>query len=213
MRFGDLNTLGWALIKGISSRSELLDLGKALGCPEPTPNGEMIKEIRVTPAAKAPSGSQSSIYGTGPFPLHTDTVFWPVPVRYVILRASGDMRRPTTVMGFAGLLQGCDTRFSALIEQSIWLAGTRSKRFYCSLRFRRGDVVGWRYDGDLMSPVNAAAVEVSKVLRPLTAGARPNCVDWCADVALVLSNWSVLHGRGPEPPEEGNRIIERLYVR
>ncbi len=213
MHFADLDRTGWAYIDGISSRGALLELGRALGCPVPSPKGEMIKEIRVTPASKALPGSQSSIYGTGPFPLHTDTVFWPVPVRYVILRAYGDTRRPTTVMDFAQVFRECGPGFLAQVENSVWLVGTNSARFYCSLRFRHGHSVGWRYDADCMFPANSAAVEVNRVLRPLVANGCGNSINWSGDRAVILSNWCVLHGRGPEPDDEGTRIIERLYVR
>jgi hypothetical protein len=63
-----------------------------------------------------------------------------------------------------------------------------------------------------MFPANAAAVEVDTILRPLVGGGRGDCINWSSDRAVVLSNWNVLHGRGPEPPGEGTRIIERLYV-
>jgi len=213
MQLPELNAAGWTLVDGVSSSAELLELGRAIGCPVPTPNGELVKEIRVTPAAQAPSGTQSAIYGTGPFPLHTDTVFWPVPVRYVILRAHGDTRRPTTVMGFERLLQECGSRVSALAERSVWVVGGKGKRFYCSLRFRHGDSIGWRYDADLMSPANDAAVEVDKVLRPVVTHEVTDCIEWNCAVAVVLSNWNVLHGRGPDPGKEGTRVVERLYVR
>jgi len=213
MHFADLNLCGWTRIDGVSSRAELLALGEALGCPVPSPNGEMVKEIRVTTAHEAPLGSQSSIYGTGPFPLHTDTVFWPVPVRYVILREIGDTRRLTTVMGFSQLFRECGAAFSVLAEKSVWIVGTGSKRFYCSLGFRHARSVGWRYDADLMSPANNAAIEVDRVLRPLVASGGGESINWSGDMAVVLSNWNVLHGRGPQPPDEGMRIIERLYVR
>ena len=175
----------------------------------------MIKEIRVTPTPQAPPGSQSCLYGTGPFPLHTDTVFWPIPVRYVILRATGDTRRPTTVMSFSQLIQECGMGFSALAEKSVWLVGKTSeklKKFYCSLRFHNGHSFGWRYDADCMSPANAAAVAAHAILRPLVASGRGDCINWSSGRAVVLSNWHVLHGRGPEPAAEGVRIIERLYV-
>jgi hypothetical protein len=213
MHFAELNKSGWTRVNGVSSSAELLELGRALGCPVPSPNGELVKEIRVTRAAEAPPGSQSSIYGTGPFPLHTDTVFWPLPVRYVILRACGDTRRPTTVMSFPDLFRECGTHFSALAEKSVWLVGPKSRRFYCSLKFRHGDSVGWRYDADCMAPANDAATEVDRDLRLRVGSGRGDCISWSSDMAVVLSNWHVLHGRGPEPDAEGVRIIERVYVR
>lgn len=213
INLAELNTSGWTLVDGVSSKEDLLELGNTLGCPVPSPNGEMIKEIRKTSKTKAPPGSQSAIYGTGPFPLHTDTVFWPLPIRYVILRGYGDTRRPTTVMNFSQLLSKTDASLSVLAEKSVWIVGMKSKRFYCSLRFRHGGLVGCRYDADLMTPANIAAIQVNKVLRPLVACGQADCIEWSNDKAVILSNWNALHGRGPEPSNEGIRIIERLYVR
>jgi hypothetical protein len=213
MNLLELKSNGWARVEGIASPAALLDLGKTLGCPVPSPNGEMVKEIKVSGAATAPPGSQSALHGRGPFPLHTDTVFWPLPVRYVLLRGSGDTRRPTTVLSFERLLQSCDERIAKLAERSTWLAGAKVKPFYCSLKFRHGGLVGWRYDRDNISPVNEAAREVDEALRPLTHAAIGEPIHWTGNTAIILSNWHVLHGRGPEPPDEGARVIERLYVR
>jgi hypothetical protein len=208
-----LQTKGWTLVNGISSQSELLELGRSLGSPVSAPNGELVKEIRRIPADEAPPGSQSSIYGAGPFPLHTDTVFWPLPVKYVLLRGYGDTRRPTTVMSFSNLLKNCDAHFHVLAKKSVWLVGTGLKRFYCSLLFQNGDSRGWRYDFDLMTPANNAAIEVDKILRPLVKSENVDSITWSGNTAVVLSNWTTLHGRGPQPINEGIRVVERLYVR
>jgi alpha-ketoglutarate-dependent taurine dioxygenase len=213
MDLQELHTSGWTCVNGISSRADLLELGRAVGCPVPGPNGELVRKLRPTRAAEAIPGSQSAIYGTGPFPLHTDTVFWPLPVRYTILRAYGDRRRPTTVLSFAELFCELGVHFSGIAERSVWLVHAGPKRFYCSFRFRSGDLVGSRYDCDCMYPANSAAAEVDRLLRPLVAGASAACITWSSDMAVVLSNWRVLHGRGPGPSDEGPRIVERLYVR
>ena len=209
----ELKTTGWTRVEGISSPAALLELGRTLGCPVPSPNGEMVKEISVSAAATALPGSQSALHGRGPFPLHTDTVFWPLPVRYVLLRGTGDTRRPTTVLSFERLIERCDERIAKLAGRSIWLAGAKVKPFYCSLKFRHGGSVGWRYARDNMSPVNEAAREVDEALRPLTHASIGETIHWTGDTAVILSNWHVLHGRGPEPQDEGARVIERLYVR
>ena len=164
-------------------------------------------------ANEAPPGSQSSIYGTGPFPLHTDTVFWPSPARYVLLRGYGDTRRPTTVKSFSELVRKCDAQFHTFARDSVWIVRAGSKRFYCSLHFREGDSNGWRYDADFMSPANDAAVQVDTVLHQLVTSEKVDSITWSGDTAVVISNWTTLHGRGPEPLEEGDRVIERLYVR
>lgn len=210
---GEIKTRGWTLVHGISSKEELLELGKALGHPVQTPNGEYIKEIKPFSVNDAPSGSQSSIYGKGMFPLHTDTVFWPLPVKYVLLRARGDLRRPTTVRSFADILFDCDIQFNMLAENSVWLVGPGYRKFYCSMRFHYEDSIVWRYDTDLMSPINESAFKAEKIFYPLVKSEKVDLINWSENTAVVLYNWIVMHGRGPEPPNEGLRVIERLYVR
>lgn len=213
MDLTELNARGWTLVDGISSQTDLLALGKTLGSCAQTPNGELVKEIRRIPRDQAPAGSQSALYGAGPFPLHTDTVFWALPVRYVLLRGYGDTRRPTTVKSFSELVKGCDTRIHTYVRDSVWLVRAGSKSFYCSMQFRHGDSLGWRYDADLMIPANDAAIHVHRVLRRLVANEVDESITWSGDKAVVISNWIILHGRGPQPPDEGIRVIERLYVR
>jgi alpha-ketoglutarate-dependent taurine dioxygenase len=213
MRGSELETNGWLRVSGISSHKDLLDLGREIGCPVRSPNGELIKEIVITPTAAAKPGTQSAIYGTGPFPLHTDTVFWPLPVRYIILRAHGDVRRPTTLMTFANVSRMWGRQTHALAERSVWLAGVKTRRFYCSLRFRNASCIGWRYDADLMTPMNNAAAEVHRILQSAVFDENLDRINWSGNEAVILSNWTVMHGRGPEPPKEGVRVIERLYVR
>ncbi len=170
MDLTELNERGWTFVDGVSSQADLLELGKALGCPVRTPNGDLVKEIRRIPRDEAPPGSQSALYGAGPFLLHTDTVFWPLPVRYVLLRGYGDTRRPTTVKRFYELVRECDTQFHVCARDSVWLVSAGPKKFYCSIKFRHGDSSGWRYDADLMAPANDAAVHIERVLRPLVSG-------------------------------------------
>lgn len=209
----ELKTKGWYLVHGISSQDDLIELGRAVGTPVHAPNGELVKEIRQLPAEQAPPGSQSSIYGSGRFPLHTDTVFWSLPVRYVVLRGYGDTRRPTTIMNYNALVSGLDKEFHALAQRSIWIMRAGQNRFYCSLVFRAGDSHGIRCDLDLMSPANSAAFQIEKRLRPLVTSIKVDSITWTGDSAVVISNWNTLHGRGPEPKDEGLRVIERLYVR
>jgi len=211
--FSALKEKGWMIVDGVSSASELLELGKEIGCPVLAPNGELVKEIRRVPKENAIPESQSSIYGSGPFPLHTDTVFWPLPIRFVLFRAVGDVRRPTTVKQIVDLLRDFDKSFDLLCDRTVWYVGPKAKRFCCSLKFRNGGSTGWRYDADLMTPANHAAYVVDKILRPLVFQKTTDQITWSGKNAAIISNWDILHGRGSQPMNEGDRIIERLYVR
>ena len=36
--------------------------------------------------------------------------------------------------------------------------------------------------------------------------------EWSERNVLVVDNWNVLHGRGPQPLNEGERVLERVYI-
>ncbi len=212
----DLNTLnkkGWIEIEGIKGTDDLICIGNELGTIIPGPNGEIIKEIKRKNKEESVEGSQSKIYGQGSFPLHTDTVFWPLPARYVIFHAIGDVRRPTTFMKFSDLISKNKNDFFQIAQNSIWFVGPQHKKFYCSMVFKYDGNYYWRYDSDLMKPVNDAAYEVNKILKPLVFTPNTDFVNWTGSNAVVVSNWNILHGRGIQPHNEGERIIHRLYIK
>jgi hypothetical protein len=213
MDLNALNEKGWIEIQGIIGASDLIKIGNGLGTLIPGPNGEIIKEIKRKEKEESLQGSQSSIYGHGRFPLHTDTVFWPLPARYVIFYATGDVRRPTTFMKFSNLLPKNDPAFIRLAQKSIWYVGPKTNRFYCSMIFKYDGNYYWRYDSDLMTPVNQAAIEINKILRPLVFSTNIDSVNWTGSNAVIISNWTILHGRGDQPQNEGDRIIHRLYIK
>lgn len=213
MNLNTLHNKGWIEIGGINGTADLIKIGNELGTLLPGPNGEIIKEIKRKKKEESLQGSQSSIYGHGRFPLHTDTVFWPLPARYVIFYAIGDVRRPTTFMKFSDLLPKNDPNFIKLAQKSIWYVGPKHNRFYCSIIFKYDENYYWRYDSDLMTPVNHAAFEVNKILRPLVFSTNTDFVNWTGSNAVIISNWNILHGRGDQPQDEGERIIYRLYVK
>jgi alpha-ketoglutarate-dependent taurine dioxygenase len=73
--------------------------------------------------------------------------------------------------------------------------------------------LGWRYDRQCMFPANRAAKELRETLDSLTTSDRGARIEWSDGEAIVLSNWSVLHGRSVGPVDEKVRIVKRIYVR
>jgi hypothetical protein len=209
----ELEARGWECIPGISTRADLFTLASSLGRIVPSPTGEVVKELTPRKAEKARPGTLSATHGLDQFPFHTDTAFWPVPARYVVMRVVGDTRRPTIVWPFIELLRMRDSGLTALAERSIWLARTSQSRFYCSMRFRCSQGTGWRYDGHCMIPANRAAMEIEELLRPLVSSGGGDIIRWSREEAVVLANWKVLHARGQSPQDEGTRSLERIYVR
>jgi alpha-ketoglutarate-dependent taurine dioxygenase len=207
----ELKSSGWTRVPDISSREALLDLARSLGTPVVSPTGELVKEIKVTSAALARAGTLTANHGAGEFPLHTDTAFWQMPARYVVLRVRGDTRRATTILPFEDLLRRCGSRALGLLQSSVWLIKTRTASFYSPMRIRGS--LGWRYDAQCMLPANRAAIDLQGVLDRVTTDVSRTHVAWMGDEAVVLSNWRVLHGRSAAPEQEQERILQRIYVR
>ena len=209
-----IRNCGWTLVHEIANHDQLLALARSIGTPVQSPTGELIKGLRPIIESEARPNTLSANYGTGPFPLHTDTAFWSTPARYVLLRTVGvDVRRNTYVWSFERLLEESGLNRSCLVSKSIWTVCAGVDRSYCSMQFRVGSGVGWRYDSNCMLPANDAAREVEKILRPIIHRQRGEAVNLSHGDVIIIANWLVLHGRGPMPIDENDRVLERVYVR
>lgn len=209
----DIEQYGWVLVPGISDRSKLLELAASLGTPVRSPDGHLVKVLRPCTSAQSHHMTLSKKYGRGAFPFHTDTAFWPLPCRYVVLRVCGDTRRQTFVWPLSEVFEQFAPSLRRRALQSVWTVKTPSRRFYCSMAFRVGNSNYWRYDANCMVPANGAARCVKDLMTSMIHGANGHAVKWSEGNALVILNWKVLHARGPRPEAETNRIVERVYVR
>ena len=208
----ELENVGWAQIDGIASEDEQVGLAKYLGVPVPLGATSYVSKIRPTSHHQAKPYTLSSSHGLGAFPLHTDTAFWPLPARYVVMRVLGDHSRPTTILNFKTVFSCCSKQELNDIRQSIWRIRVPGLQFYCSMQFKYRHQSGWRFDTNCMSPVNEAASRVAKRVSFHVNHCHPFQVNWTASKAVVIDNWRALHGRGPYPSGEGDRLLLRVYV-
>jgi hypothetical protein len=207
-----IETCGIARVAGIYSAQSLLDLALSIGKPIPSPTGELVKRVTIKDSTRARVGTLSAAYGDGQFPLHTDTAFWPVPARYIVMRVAGDTRRCTTFRRFDHLLRQ-DAGLQRLVEKSVWLVRAGMSSFYCSMTSRQGALAVGRYDANCMVPANSSAGQALSILRNIILADGGEPLGWSPTEAIIISNWDALHGRGPAPKDEGHRILERIYVR
>ena len=209
----EANQRGFVVVRGISDRNSLVDLARSLGSPIESRNGDAVKELRVTPCAAARPRTFSAAFGTGGFPLHTDTAFWATPARFLVMRVAGDTRRPTLVYPLSELFLSAGKQVVAATRKSVWMLRTSIGSVYSDMFFRNPDQdQGVRYDRQCMVPANVAAHEVDKYMSSNLSGAAIQPILWSDGIAVVIANWRALHGRGPEPPQERERVVERIYV-
>lgn len=208
-----LRSQGFAIIGEIASTSEMLLVADRLGRILRAPSGEVVKELTVRDRHESRPGSLSARYGRRAFPFHTDTAFWSVPCRFIVMRVVGDMRRSTLLLEFESLWAalGQGVRQDAL--RSVWRVARERGGIYCSMRFGAQGRHGWRYDAEVMKPANDAAVRIANLLSTVFHAPEDFLsVAWSANSCLVVDNWRLLHARAAEPPQEEERQLFRIYV-
>ena len=204
---------GWASVQRINTTNDLVALARLLGTPIPNASGEVVRSTRPTLRKNARSMTLSAEFGTGSFPLHTDTAFWPMPARFIIMSVIGDLRRRTTIYQFRKITDSLGTRSQHEIATSVWRVPSVCGGIYCSMQFHAGVGYGWRYDARCMRPMNSSARTVEKLMQAALEAASPDYFTWSNGMALVLSNWQVLHGREVGPSNEELRELRRVYVK
>jgi hypothetical protein len=209
----EIEECGWMSVEGVNSAGALLELARSIGNPLCSSNGEIVRELRVTPAQLAKPLSLSATFGTNSFPLHTDTAFWGVPARFLVMRVAGDTRRPTTVCPIRELFGIEGSRLRTMAYRSSWVLRMSAGSIYSQMVFRSQDGrQGFRYDRQCMKPANVAAKEVGEYISEVLPLTSQRQIQWSCETAVVIANWHTLHGRGPEPPQEQERILQRIYV-
>ena len=205
----ELEYKGWATIPGIRDEQSLMALAHELGTPLPNPTGQKISQLRIQARAAARPNTLSAKFGTGAFPLHTDTAFWLVPARFLVMRVIGDNRRSTLVCPFHGLTNLAGENFPAVVRESIWTVRLSGTLVYTPMTLRPR---GIRYDTGCMNPANRAAEKFERAMSEIAPLVDAKKIHWSEGMAAVIDNWQCLHGRGAEPSLEGERILQRIYV-
>ena len=78
-----ISSSGFLIIDNVNSIDDVLDITQSLGEIR-TLNKKDIQIIQPSTKEKSKSKSFSYFYGFEDFPLHSDTVFWEQPARYII---------------------------------------------------------------------------------------------------------------------------------
>lgn len=204
---------GWSTFPGVNGSSDLMRLAMSLGKPVENARHELISELRVTASAKARQLTLSATFGTGAFPLHTDTAFWPTPARFLVMLAEGDLRRTTPICAMRKILDSGGDNLLRLIEKSVWIIRGKDGSHYGQMTLStKGVRSGVRFDQQCMKPVNASARDVAAYFDTGDRAVPIEHLEWRPHTAVVISNWHALHGRGVQPPNEQERTLRRIYV-
>lgn len=210
LELGDLEHDGVVIVDDVRSRAELIELAKSVGEIRPHPNGEDIFTLKSSDGRKSLPGTLSKIYGLSEFPFHTDTAFWGVPARYVVMGMFRKSQCTTNYISLSDIAGVVSSDFRAEAEKSIYLVKTFEGCKYTSPVFCRNGVLGIRFDPNVMEPANGHAKKFHGELLAAVDAIEPRKVHWDGNKAIVFDNWKNLHSRSAVNNEM--REIFRIYL-
>jgi alpha-ketoglutarate-dependent taurine dioxygenase len=202
-----LRQFGWAALRNVT-RSQFIELGHSLGTPWSGLTG-IVEELRILGRDEVTTRSLSSIYGRGPFPLHTDFAHYTMPPRYVLLRnASTIPVRPTTLQPLDDVSRS--EIVERLLRRRVWVIRGGKMAFYAPVLFGKGAYVRW--DSACMFP-GALGRDALEAWKSCLESAAPLAFEWDTQSVLALDNWRVLHGRAAiAANSDRDRVLERIVV-
>lgn len=205
-----LKTEGVVVIDGVHSKDELISLAKSIGKIRPHPNGEYVATLKSSDGRSSLAGTFSNIYGLAAFPFHTDTAFWELPARYIVMGVQKRSRCKTNYISLSDIEKNISGDFLAKARKSIYLSETFEGSKYTSLVFGGNEAWGFRFDPNTMTPANAHAKKFHEELEAAIDRVEPREIDWSGHKAVVFDNWKFLHGR--ESVKNESREMLRIYL-
>jgi hypothetical protein len=208
--FNELEEKGIAVVDGIQSTEDLIALAKSLGSIKLNPNGSYVSILRPSKGGNALKGTFSQVHGLSPFPMHTDTAFLGVPVRYLVFGMIGSSPCATTYVHFNEICRASRIDLMGVAKRAVYLSDTFEERKYIGVAFTHGKKNGIRFDSNVMRPMNADAKKFHECVSHILDSISVHQVDWTGNRAVIIDNWKVLHGRDETADED--REILRIYV-
>lgn len=209
-RRAELNGKGWTHFDTTYFEEDKIskvvyELVCSLGNPVASRGSQIIQALSPVESNAANRSSLSNKFGTGEFPLHSDTAHWITPARYVVLACvqEGDNPAPTRVLDtYNGLF---DSNEKDILRDSVFYVKNGRNSFYGSILSPFRPFI--RYDPGCMIPINDKASTISDILNKKDWKAME--FHWKSGLVLILDNWRTLHGRGASPISTRNRKLLR----
>jgi len=199
----------------LSTEEVALKLGSIIDVSTILPGVPKVQTLRPRKASSELMNQYSGTYGIGEFPLHSDLAHWYVPPRYLLLRCKlGAPDVETTLVSFSSIASVVG---EYILRRALVIPRRKSKgQTLCPLavRFCHGGVWGIRWDFLFLTPLNAAAKDISKLLSSHSWRKKNLVSVKLLDPAdtLVIDNWKMLHGRSAVPEGSMGRAIQRTYL-
>ena len=208
-----LNEVGWT---DVSADRGITEIAQQLGTPVPSRRGQgIVNHLKPMSREQAHPRSMSAAFGLGALPFHTDGAYFPVPPRFVLLRAEEvtSEDRPTLLHDTHALF---DERERALLKLGVWRTTGYGRPFLSSV-WSDSLVAGQdvlRYDPCCMIPLTRPADVSSDLISRRVCETPPISLYWSQSRTVLIDNWRILHARGSPSPvtRHEQRVLARVLI-
>ena len=206
----ELKEKGIVLLKRPKTENEILNLANSLGEIVPDNNGKVIQVLKAKQNGCGIFGSFSYEIGLKEFPWHTDTSFWDIPVRWLLLFSKNPSACTTNYLKLENILRDKE-KFKHLAHAAIFKLRLPTSIFLMPFLFNKNYECGYRYDQHIMAPFNKAAFELDKCIREGLEECRYNKIKWTGENMAIIDNWKGIHNRS-DCSNYPDRELTRIYI-
>lgn len=208
----ELNSKGWIEFNSMNDDYTLINISKTLGEILKHQNGNDVEYLKPKYKKDAIKNTFSYKYEYDRFPLHTDTAFWEIPAKYVLLSCDELNNTATTIITYEEIYKHLTTSEILELKKSIFLVKTSTKNFYTSFMNKYLDHTFIRFDSNCMKPINKSANTTLDIIENKLGKLSLKNIIWDKPKVFIFDNWKVLHGRECIKSDE-NRILKRIYIK
>lgn len=203
---------GWTLFTSEKKDDKkLLEIASKYGLPFSDSNGKLVQTLESKPEKSGIRKSFSYNYGLSNFPYHTDTSFNDIPARYFLLSSVFKSNTTTNIVDFYSIFKRLKDEEIKIMENAIFLLKTPQEAKFTKMLFKQNNLLGIRFDPNIMTPYNLNAKESVIILERYLKEIKPIEIDWTKQNILLVDNWRCLHSRSKVIDKK--RTLKRIYIK
>lgn len=174
-------------------------------------NGNSIQRLLPKLKSEGIKGSFSYNFGHSPFPYHTDTAFWPLPTRYVLMTSENESICHTYLFDMNQIFNNLSNQDLLILKKSVFILNINSIQKFSNLIIQENGFTGIRFDPNIMFPFNSYAKKSVEIIERSLKNYKSIEIKWNGKNILILDNWRLLHSRG-NSSKDRERILKRIYI-
>lgn len=208
----DLKFTGWCVIYSASNTDkQLIDLASQIGRIYLHPNGDLIDQVIPKSKIQSIKNTFSYNYQFEAFPFHTDTAFWNLPARFVLMSNAIASNTATTIIHTNQLFTSLSDKEKNILSNAVFLLKTPTANFYSKLLNKLNNTSFFRFDPNCMKAMNKDAIEAKEIIKIKLEAIPVNRITWERPKILIFDNWKTLHAR-ESIGDDSERLLKRIYI-